>query len=256
MCITLGDKKALRAGTTIADFQYRNLSKEQILDQIMVYALNGNSLPLNAALHFKEQEMLRMNETTMNRVNQVSTKQTAMIGICAAISFVLMFVKLPISYLGFLEMELSDIPAVIVTLIYGPMSGVLVELVKNLLHLMVTSTGMSGELSNFIISVGVVVPLGLVTRKNKSGKRLILGFASSILGLTIMGMITNYFVTVPLYLALFGKEAVMGMVQATIPSINSLESLVLLGITPFNIVKGLMISVLSYSLYKVVKDRI
>lgn len=197
-----------------------------------------------------------MNETTRNRANRVSTKQIAMIGICAAISFLLMFVKLPISYLGFLEMEISDVPAVIVTLIYGPLSGVLVELVKNILHLTATSTGMSGELSNFMISLGVVVPLGLVTRKNKRGKFLILGFTASVIGLAFMGILTNYFVTVPLYLTLFGEEAVMGMVQATIPSIDSLISLVLIGITPFNIVKGIIISVISYSLYKVIRDRI
>lgn len=197
-----------------------------------------------------------MNETTMNRVNQVQTKQIAMIGICAAISFVLMFVKLPIAYLGFLELEISDVPAAIVTLIYGPASGVLVELVKNILHLTATSTGMSGELSNFMVSLGFVIPLGLITKKNKSSKNLIIGFVASVIGLAFMGIVTNYFVTVPLYLSLFGEEAVMGMVQATIPSINSLMSLVLIGITPFNLVKGVIISVLSYSLYKVIKDRI
>lgn len=197
-----------------------------------------------------------MNETTMNRVNQVQTKQIAMIGICAAISFVLMFVKLPIAYLGFLELEISDVPAAIVTLIYGPASGVLVELVKNILHLTATSTGMSGELSNFMVSLGFVIPLGLITKKNKSNKNLIIGFVASVIGLAFMGIVTNYFVTVPLYLSLFGEEAVMGMVQATIPSINSLMSLVLIGITPFNLVKGVIISVLSYSLYKVIKDRI
>ena len=197
-----------------------------------------------------------MNETTMNRVNQVQTKQIAMIGICAAISFVLMFVKLPIAYLGFLELEISDVPAAIGTLIYGPASGVLVELVKNILHLTATSTGMSGELSNFMVSLGFVIPLGLITKKNKSSKNLIIGFVASVIGLAFMGIVTNYFVTVPLYLSLFGEEAVMGMVQATIPSINSLMSLVLIGITPFNLVKGVIISVLSYSLYKVIKDRI
>lgn len=193
---------------------------------------------------------------TKTRNNAVSTKQIATIGICAAISFVLMFVKFPISYLGFLELEISDIPAVLVTLIYGPVSGVLVELIKNVLHLTATSTGMSGELSNFLVSLGFVVPLGLITRRNKSKKNLALGMAAGTIGMALMGMAVNYFVTVPLYLTLFGKDAVMGMVQATIPSIDSLASLVIIGITPFNIFKGIVISVLSFALYKVIKDRI
>ena len=197
-----------------------------------------------------------MSTTTMSRTNQVSTKQIAIIGICAAISFVLMFVKFPISYLGFLELEVSDVPAAIVAIIYGPVSGVLVELIKNVLHLTATSTGMSGELSNFMVSLGFVIPLGLITKKSKCNKGLIIGFVAGTIGLALMGMFTNYFVTVPLYLGLFGEEAVMGMVQATIPSIDSLAKLVMIGITPFNVVKGIIISVVSFFLYKALKDRI
>lgn len=193
---------------------------------------------------------------TRTRNNAVSTKQIALIGICAAISFVLMFVKFPISYLGFLELEISDVPAVLVTLIYGPVSGVLVELIKNILHLTATSTGMSGELSNFLVSLGFVVPLGFITRRSKSKKNLLFGMIAGTIGMALMGMAVNYFVTVPLYLTLFGKDAVMGMVQATLPSINSVASLVMIGITPFNVFKGIVISVLSFALYKVIKDRI
>lgn len=199
-----------------------------------------------------------MSTQTMTKTNSntMSTKQIATIGICAAVSFVLMFVKFPISYLGFLELEISDVPVALVTLMYGPISGILVELVKNILHLTATSTGMSGELSNFLVSLGFVVPLGFFTRKRKEKKNLILGMTAGTLGLAFMGMLVNYFITVPLYLTLFGREAVMGMVQATIPSIHNLTSLVILGITPFNIFKGIIISAFALSLYKVVKNRI
>jgi riboflavin transporter FmnP len=200
--------------------------------------------------------MLVMSTTTVSRTNQVSTKQIAIIGICAAISFVLMFVKFPISYLGFLELEVSDVPAAIVAIIYGPVSGVLVELIKNVLHLTATSTGMSGELSNFMVSLGFVIPLGLIAKKHKCNKGLILGFIAGTIGLMFMGIVTNYFVTVPLYLSLFGEEAVMGMVQATIPSIDNIMKLVMIGITPFNMVKGIIISVVSFLLYKSLKDRV
>lgn len=188
--------------------------------------------------------------------NVISTKQIATIGICAAISFVLMFVKFPVAYLGFLELEVSDVPAIIMTLIYGPVAGVFVELIKNILHLATTSTGMSGELSNFLVSLGYVLPLGLIFRYGKGKRKLLAGLAAGTVGMVGMGVLVNYFITVPLYLTLFGKEAVMGMVQATIPSIHNLAGVVILGITPFNIFKGLIISVLGYYLYKVLKDRI
>lgn len=188
--------------------------------------------------------------------NAISTKQIATIGICAAISFVLMFVKFPVVYLGFLELEVSDLPAILMTLIYGPVAGVFVELIKNILHLATTSTGMSGELSNFLVSLGYVLPLGLIFHYTKGKRKLLTGLAAGTAGLVAMGILVNYFVTVPLYLTLFGKEAVLGMVQATIPSIHNVAGVVLLGITPFNIFKGLIISVLGYYLYKVLKDRI
>lgn len=194
--------------------------------------------------------------TAKTAKNVISTKQIATIGICAAISFVLMFVKFPVVYLGFLELEVSDVPAILMTLLYGPVAGVLVELIKNILHLATTSTGMSGELSNFLVSLGYVLPLGLISRYGKGRRKLEAGLAAGTIGMVCMGMLVNYFVTVPLYLTLFGKEAVMGMVQATIPSIHNVAGLVILGITPFNIFKGLLISALGYYLYKVLKDRI
>jgi riboflavin transporter FmnP len=194
--------------------------------------------------------------TNAARGNTISTKEIATIGICAAISFVLMFVKFPVAYLGFLELEVSDLPAILMTLVYGPVAGVFVELIKNILHLATTSTGMSGELANFSVSLGFVIPLGLITRKKKNKTTLTAGFAAGVIGMVIMGILINYFVTVPLYLTLFGKEAVLGMVQATIPSIHNVAGIVILGITPFNVFKGIIISVLAAALYRALKDRL
>ncbi|MDO4555451.1 MAG: ECF transporter S component [Lachnospiraceae bacterium] len=194
--------------------------------------------------------------TVSNTKSSFSTKQIATIGICAAISFVLMFVKFPVAYLGFLELEISDLPAIFMTLVYGPVAGVFVELIKNILHLATTSTGMSGELANFAVSLGYVIPLGLIFHRGNGKRKLITGLGAGIIGMVIMGIIINYFVTVPLYLTLFGKDAVLGMVQAVIPSIHNVAGIVILGITPFNIFKGLVISILAYYLYKVLKDRI
>ena len=194
--------------------------------------------------------------TVRSQRNVISTKQIATVGICAAISFVLMFVKFPIAYLGFLELEVSDLPAILMTLVYGPLSGALVELIKNILHLAATSTGMSGEIANFAVSLGYVIPLGLVFHYGKGKRKMVAGLAAGVAGMVAMGIIINYFVTVPLYLTLFGKEAVLGMVQATIPSIHNVAGIVILGITPFNIFKGIVISVLSFYLYRALKDRI
>lgn len=185
-----------------------------------------------------------------------TVKAVAMIGVAAAIATVLMFVKFPVKYLGFLELELSDIPAIFMSLAVGPVAGILVELIKNILHLTATSTGASGELSNFLVSIGYILPLSLTYHYTKGKHRLVLGFALGTIGMAIVGIFVNAYITVPLYLAIMGKEAIMGIVQATIPSIQSVTSLILIGITPFNIFKGIIISVIGYFVFRALQKYI
>lgn len=192
-----------------------------------------------------------------NKRKSTSTvKAIAMIGIAVAIATVLMFVKFPVKYLGFLELELSDIPAIFMSLSIGPAAGILVEFIKNILHLTATSTGASGELSNFLVSIGYILPLSLTYHYTKGKHRLVLGFVLGTIGMVLMGIFVNAFITVPLYLAIMGKEAIMGIVQATIPSINSVTSLILIGITPFNIFKGIIMSVIGYFVFRALQKYI
>lgn len=192
-----------------------------------------------------------------NKRKSMSTVRTiAMIGVAAAIATVLMFVKFPVKYLGFLELELSDIPAIFMSLAIGPVAGVLVELIKNILHLTATSTGASGELSNFLVSIGYILPLSLTYHYTKGKHRLVLGFTLGTIGMAIVGIFVNAFITVPLYLAIMGKEAIMGIVQATIPAIHSVTALILIGITPFNIFKGIVMSVIGYFVFRALQKYI
>lgn len=185
-----------------------------------------------------------------------TVKAVAMIGVAAAIATVLMFVKFPVKYLGFLELELSDIPAIFMSLAIGPAAGILVELIKNILHLTATSTGASGELSNFLVSIGYILPLSLMYHYTKGKHRLVIGFILGTIGMTIVGIFVNAYITVPLYLTIMGKEAIMGIVQATIPSIQSVTALILIGITPFNIFKGIIMSVVGYFVFRALQKYI
>ena len=114
-----------------------------------------------------------------------------------------------------------------------------------------TTTGGVGELANFIISCGYVIPCALLfTRWKHSKAKTFACFALSTLGLVVFGIILNYFVTVPLYATLFGgKEAVIGLCSETIPMIDSLGKVVILGITPFNLVKGIALSLITIPVY-------
>lgn len=184
-----------------------------------------------------------------------TVRQITVIGFFSALSYVLMLLHLPFKYLGFLELEFSDIPAIIATLAYGPVHGVLIELIKNLIKaLTASSTGCVGELSNFVVSACYVIPLGLIYKKAKFKHKTITAFIAANVGFIISGILINYFVTVPLYATLFGgMDAIIGLTSQTVSAISSLRDVVILGITPFNFVKGVIISVVGLYCYKILK---
>lgn len=191
-------------------------------------------------------------ETTLMR--QQRTRKLVIYGFMGALAYVLMLIHLPFKYLGFLEIEFSDIPAIVIGFAYGPVGGVIVEVIKNAIKAITASTtGGVGELSNLIVSIAYIVPSSIVFRrlKDKGMLRNILAGLSGVIGISLMGIIINYYVTVPLYAKLFGgMDAVIGVCSATVPAIDSMAKVVILGITPFNIVKGVIISIVGILVYK------
>ncbi len=175
------------------------------------------------------------------------TKKMVLMALLSAIAFVLMtYVKFPVKYLGFLEFEVSDVPAVMGGLAFGPIVGVAIVLLKNVLHLLITSTAGVGELANFLVMAAYVLPIAVIGRK----KHKVAGFVAGTIALVVAGILVNTFITVPFYMKAFGGEAVYNMVSATIPSIDSVWELVLIGITPFNVVKGIAVSLVGYYTWK------
>lgn len=208
-----------------------------------------------------------------------STRQLVTISLLSALAYVLMLIHLPFKFLGFLEFEFSDIPAVIAALTYGPFAGVVVELVKNLIKALTASTtGMVGELANFLISSAYIIPVGLLYKlrmarklragndkvtspanreKSKSMIYMVIIFGIGTAALALVGALLNYYVMLPLYAKfLGGMDAIVGIASSNVPAVKDLASLILLGITPFNIVKGIYISVIGYYTYRMLKGRI
>ncbi len=195
-------------------------------------------------------------EKTKTTSSTFSTKQMVTLALLSALAYALMLIHLPFKYLGFLELEFSDVPAVIASLAYGPFAGIMVELIKNLIKaITATTTGGVGELANFLTSACFVVPLGFIFHKSNKKTKTIIAFVAANLGFITAGIVVNYFITVPLYARLFGgMEAVVGAASATVPAVKDLATVVILGITPFNIVKGILISITGYMVFKVVRN--
>lgn len=137
---------------------------------------------------------------------------------------------------GFLDVEFSDLPAIIGTLALGPVCGIAVEAIKNVIHCAVTTTGFVGELANFIVNGTFVLVLGLIYKMKKTKKTAVLGFIAATLIYTGAAMATNLFLMFPLYM----KDA---------PT-EVMWSIVLTAVTPFNLAKGTVLSLITLAIYK------
>jgi len=160
------------------------------------------------------------------------------VGVFAAIAFVLQVIgsMMSIKVAGFLEVEISDLPALIMSLALGPWAGVAVEFIKNLLHCTMTSTGFVGELANFVINGTFVFFCGLLYQRNKTKKGAIISLIVSTFILVFMGILINLLIMLPLYL----KDA---------PFAARLN-LALFTIAPFNLVRGTVLSIITIFIYK------
>lgn len=174
-----------------------------------------------------------------------------MTAVLSAIAFVLAFFEFPVPLSpSFARMDLSDLPALIGAFAYGPVSGVLIELVKNALQLLTSSTGGIGELANFIMGSSFVVAAGLIYKHHKTKKTAILAclIASVIMG--VVATVVNYFILLPVFEAFMPLDQLIASFGEFMPFIKTKLDVVLFNAFPFNLLKGIGISIVTMLLYK------
>ncbi|MBE6913990.1 MAG: ECF transporter S component [Ruminococcaceae bacterium] len=175
----------------------------------------------------------------------------AMLGVLA---YVVMFLEfaLPV-FPSFLKMDFSDLIPLLGSLALGPVAGILSELIKNLLHLLTAShTGGVGELANFVVGSAFCATAGLYYQHHKTKKGAIVSLALSAVAMIVAGALVNYFITVPLYAKVLGwsTEMIVGMSQAVIPAIKDKLTLIIYAFCPFNLIKSVVLAVITIPLYK------
>lgn len=173
------------------------------------------------------------------------------VAVLSAIAYILMFMEFSVPIMpGFIKMDLSDLPALIGTFAVGPAGGVLIALIKNLLHLTVTSTAGVGELSNFILNAVFILPAGILYRRRKTRKSACLG---AVLGAALMAVVSvasNYFIVYPVYYNFMPEETILAAYQAIFPGVKTiLQSLILFNM-PFTFVKGMLSVIITMLIYK------
>lgn len=175
-----------------------------------------------------------------------------MTAMLTAVSVVLMYLEFPIPLVpAFLKFDFSDLPALIGSFAFGPLCGVAICALKNVLHLLVSNSAGVGELSNFILSAIFVLPAGLIYKHNKTKTNAFLGALVGSLAAAVVSVFTNYYIIYPIYYKLYmPKEAVLGMYQAILPSVHNLWQALIVFNIPFTLVKGLVMTVICLLIYK------
>ena len=181
------------------------------------------------------------------------THHIAVAAMLCAVAFVLQFIEFSIPLIpSFVKLDLSDLPALLGTFSLGPVYGVVIQLVKNLLHLPFGSSAGVGELSNFILGAVFVFVAGIIYKHNKSRKSALVGSVAGAAAMALVSIVTNYFIVLyklPLEAIVGMYEAILGGVSH-VPTQNALLNCLLVFNVPFTLVKGLLDTALCFLIYK------
>jgi riboflavin transporter FmnP len=167
------------------------------------------------------------------------TRYVVFTAMFAAISSVLMFFEFPLPFLPpFLKLDLSDVPVLVGAFIFGPIPAVAITLIKDIIHLSVTQSGGVGELADFLITSTLALTAGLIYKAWNNKLASVIGSASGILLMTVVAVFSNIYILLPLY-----------MKQGSF----DVKSYIIYGVVPFNIIKGLFVTIITLLVYKRLK---
>jgi riboflavin transporter FmnP len=187
----------------------------------------------------------------MNTKNNKNIRMITVTAIMSALSAVLMFVEISIPIMpSFIKLDISDLPALITSYAFGPVCGVAVCLVKNLIHLFSTSTFGVGELSNFLLGAIFVFVAGMFYKRHHNRKYALIGAFAGAFVMALLCFFINYYFVYPIYIKLMLPESViLGMYQDILPAVDSLWKAILIFNVPFTFVKGLISVVITFIVY-------
>ena len=182
-----------------------------------------------------------------------SIRRLTSAAILTAMAVVLMYLEVSVPLMPpFLKFDFSEIPVLIGSFALGPVYGIIIELLKNLIHLPFSGTSGIGEFSNFLTGSIYVFTAGFFYNRHRTRKGAVAAMLLATICLALIAIPLNYYVTLPLYGAVlnFPTEAIVAMSQAVNPLITSKWSLIFWGFVPFNLFKGLAVSFFTFWIYK------
>ena len=161
-----------------------------------------------------------------------------------AIAYLLQtFLEFPLPiFPSFLQIDFSDLPAIIGAFAFGPVAGVIIELVKNTLHgITATHSAFIGELANFIMGSIFVFVSSVLYKFKRTKKIAVMGLILGVIATTAAGALLNYYLLLPAYAKFLSPDGL---------NAAQMKSIVIYSIIPFNIFKYTLVSLISLLVYK------
>jgi len=190
-------------------------------------------------------------EVAKAKTKTVSVRVITGAAMLAAVAFILQYFEFPIPLMpSFIKFDLSDLPALIAAFAYGPLAGIAVEFIKNILHCAVSQSATVGELSNFILGAVFTGVAGLIYMKKKTRTTAIIGGIAGAIAMGLFSIPSNYFVVYPFYYNFMPEEVVLAAYQEILPSMKSIMQSLLVFNLPFTIIKGLVSVLFTMVIYK------
>jgi len=199
----------------------------------------------------------KYSELHMKEIRKVSpARRVSIIGICAAIATVLHILDFPLLFIApeFYKLDFSELPVLLCGFFLGPSATVACEGIKILLKLLLkgTSTAFVGDFANFFVGCSLVLPATIFYHLHKNKHSAIIGLIIGSICITVFGSAFNAIYLLPKFAQLYGipLDAIIGMGAKIHGQINSVSSFVFFCVAPLNLLKAVMVSVLTMLLYK------
>lgn len=198
-----------------------------------------------------------MNNIKARSSSRIKTKNITRVAVLSVMAFILMNIKVPLTFIApaFMKLDISDVPILLGAFTMGPVYGIIAAFIKNILNIIITGsdTGMVGELSNFIIASVFASVASIYYRRHKTFKGAIISLILGVLLMTFVALISNYYFIFPLFAKFMPMEAIIAAGSKIIPGVKDLFTMMLYCVLPFNIIKGVITSIVTVLLYERVR---
>lgn len=190
----------------------------------------------------------------MKQKGLLSVKNLVLMGMFGGLAAVLMLFDLPLPFVApaFYKLDISEVPVLVGTFALGPIAGVVIEMVKIMVNLVIkpTTTGFVGEFANFCIGCALILPAGWMYRLKKTKKEALMGMAAGTVVMTVVGVILNVYVMLPFYSHLMPLDNIIAAGAVINPAVSNVWTFAIVCVGPFNLIKGILVSMITLLVYK------